>query len=105
MLLALAYSLVRVMFPQPLWSRAMALMSSMWGISTLLGPALGGIFAEYNIWRGAFLVYSLCRHSLCYSTVYYPSLRKTVLILLTKTSLPYLQLTLLILAVLSISNR
>ncbi|SPY94190.1 MFS-family transporter [Proteus mirabilis] len=73
MLLALAYSLVRVMFPQPLWSRAMALMSSMWGISTLLGPALGGIFAEYNIWRGAFLVYSLCRHSLCYSTVYYPS--------------------------------
>ncbi|QAV24212.1 MFS transporter [Proteus hauseri] len=103
MLLALAYSLVRVMFPQPLWSRAMALMSSMWGISTLLGPALGGIFAEYNVWRGAFW-------SILFVGIPYIALLFTILptqnaadIGISKSPLPYQQLTLLILAVLSIS--
>lgn len=103
MLLALAYSLVRVMFPQPLWSRAMALMSSMWGISTLLGPALGGIFAEYNIWRGAF--WSILCVGIPYAILLFTILPKenSADIANKKTSLPYLQLTLLILAVLSIS--
>ncbi|MDX4949747.1 MFS transporter [Proteus mirabilis] len=103
MLLALAYSLVRVMFPQPLWSRAMALMSSMWGISTLLGPALGGIFAEYNIWRGAF--WSILCVGIPYAILLFTILPKenSADIANKKTSFPYLQLTLLILAVLSIS--
>lgn len=103
MLLALAYSLVRVMFPQPLWSRAMALMSSMWGISTLLGPALGGIFAEYDIWRGAFW-------SILFVGIPYIILLFTILptknapdVKLSKSPLPYQQLSLLMLAVLSIS--
>ncbi|WP_286145934.1 MFS transporter [Shigella sp. FC1967] len=103
MLLALAYSLVRVMFPQPLWSRAMALMSSMWGISTLLGPALGGIFAEYDVWRGAFW-------SILFVGIPYTILLFTILPtenntdnIIAKTPLPYQQLILLMLAVLSIS--
>ncbi|MEX5485981.1 MFS transporter [Proteus mirabilis] len=91
------------MFPQPLWSRAMALMSSMWGISTLLGPALGGIFAEYNIWRGAF--WSILCVGIPYAILLFTILPKenSADIANKKTSLPYLQLTLLILAVLSIS--
>lgn len=54
-LLALAYAMVRRVFAEPLWPCALALLSSMWGIATLLGPAVGGIFAELGLWRGAFL--------------------------------------------------
>lgn len=54
-LLALAYAMVRRVFAEPLWPRALALLSSMWGIATLLGPAVGGVFAELGFWRGAFL--------------------------------------------------
>ncbi|MBK4216837.1 MFS transporter [Paracoccus caeni] len=54
-LLALAYPMVRRIFPERLWPRALALLSSMWGIATLLGPAVGGVFAEIGMWRGAFL--------------------------------------------------
>jgi len=54
MLVALPYALTRIVFPQALWPRAMAMISGMWGIATLLGPALGGIFAELAIWRAAF---------------------------------------------------
>lgn len=53
-LLSLSYSMVRLVFDQPLWPRAMGLISGMWGISTLLGPAIGGIFAEYGTWRASF---------------------------------------------------
>ncbi|WP_140185008.1 MFS transporter, partial [Vibrio parahaemolyticus] len=53
-LLTLSYSMVHIVFPQHLWSKVLAMMSSMWGMATLLGPALGGFFAEYDIWRGAF---------------------------------------------------
>ncbi|WP_211465132.1 MFS transporter [Collimonas silvisoli] len=53
-LVALSYAMIRVVFAAPLWSRAMALMSGMWGISTLSGPAIGGMFAQAGSWRGAF---------------------------------------------------
>lgn len=53
-LFALSYAMIRIVFDEALWSRAMALVSSMWGAATLAGPALGGIFAEFDIWRGAF---------------------------------------------------
>lgn len=103
MLLALAYSLVRVMFPQPLWSRAMALMSSMWGISTLLGPALGGIFAEYDIWRGAF--WSILVVGIPYAILLFTILPTENVTdnIVAKSPLPYQQLFLLMFAVLSIS--
>lgn len=103
MLLALAYSLVRVIFPQPLWSRAMALMSSMWGISTLLGPALGGIFAEYDIWRGAF--WSILVVGIPYAILLFTILPTENVTdnIVAKSPLPYQQLFLLMFAVLSIS--
>lgn len=53
-LVALPYALVSIVFAQPLWPRAMAMVSGMWGVSTLLGPALGGLFAELGMWRAAF---------------------------------------------------
>lgn len=53
-LLALPYAMIRRVFAESLWPRALALLSSMWGIATLLGPAIGGVFAELGIWRTAF---------------------------------------------------
>jgi MFS family permease len=54
LLAALSYALIRIVFEQRLWSRAVSLVSGMWGIATLLGPAVGGIFAESGAWRLAF---------------------------------------------------
>lgn len=53
---ALTYAMVRIIFPERLWARGMGLLSSVWGISTLIGPAIGGVFAEFGIWRWAFFV-------------------------------------------------
>jgi MFS family permease len=55
---ALSFILIRLLFAEHLWSRALAIVSAMWGIATLLGPAVGGVFAQYSAWRAAF--WSLC---------------------------------------------
>lgn len=53
-LFALCYAMIYSVFDQRLWPRAMALISGMWGVATLLGPAVGGVFAEMGAWRAAF---------------------------------------------------
>ncbi|AOX47824.1 hypothetical protein AB870_04365 [Pandoraea faecigallinarum] len=53
-LLASSYALIRIVFAPPLWSRAMGLVSGMWGVATLCGPAVGGVFAQFGHWRWAF---------------------------------------------------
>jgi predicted MFS family arabinose efflux permease len=53
---ALSFTMVRRLFPQNLWSRALAVLSMAWGGATLLGPALGGVFAQYTGWRVGFWV-------------------------------------------------
>lgn len=53
LMLGLSYASIRLIFEPSLWPRAMALISSMWGISTLTGPAVGGLFAEHGAWRMA----------------------------------------------------
>jgi len=60
LLTAMSYSMIRVMFPQELWGRAFALISSVWGVSTVVGPAIGGIFAAFDAWRLAFFVLVPC---------------------------------------------
>jgi MFS family permease len=52
---AVAYVLVRRTFPETIWPRALALMSSSWTVSVLLGPLIGGAFASFGHWRGAFI--------------------------------------------------
>lgn len=48
--------MIRLVFDEGLWPRAMALISGMWGAATLIGPAVGGVFAQYDAWRAAFWV-------------------------------------------------
>nr|WP_281378889.1 MFS transporter [Azospirillum oleiclasticum] len=53
-LFGLSYAMIRIVFAEPLWPRAIALTSAMWGVATLIGPAVGGVFAEMGAWRAAF---------------------------------------------------
>jgi MFS family permease len=52
---ATAYVVIRATFPEQVWSRAIALMSTSWSVSVLLGPLVGGTFASLGSWRGAFV--------------------------------------------------
>jgi len=54
LLAALSYGLIQLVFAPRLWSRAVALVSGMWGVATLCGPAVGGLFAQAGHWRWAF---------------------------------------------------
>src|SRR5258708_4920281 len=54
LLSAMAYVLVRNTFPESLWPRALTLLSGAWSLSILVGPMVGGMFARYGDWRGAF---------------------------------------------------
>jgi MFS family permease len=54
LLAAIATSMVPVVFADNLRSRAIALMSSAWGPTSLIGPFVGGALAQYGSWRAAF---------------------------------------------------
>ena len=49
-----AYGLVATIYPQHLRSRVLTVVSTVWGVATVGGPAYGAAFAEAGLWRGAF---------------------------------------------------
>ncbi len=55
-LAGLGYAVVQAVLPERLWAKATALVSAMWGVGTLAGPAIGGAFAQFDAWRSAFVV-------------------------------------------------
>ena len=62
LLAGLGYAVIRAALPERHWARATGVVSAMWGLGTLFGPALGGVFAELGLWRwsyGALAVVSL----------------------------------------------
>ncbi len=59
LLAGLGYAVIREALPEHLWTRATGLVSAMWGLGTLVGPAMGGLFAQLQFWRGAFWVLTL----------------------------------------------
>ena len=52
--LSRSMAMVGELFPEPLKKPLLALISSTWGVAALIGPALGGTFADLDFWRGAF---------------------------------------------------
>ena len=99
-LVALPYAMVRVVFPERLWPRALAMVSGMWGVATLLGPALGGVFAEAGQWRAAF--WSLAPLAMAFAWLamrVLPSREEDA----TTPALPVRQLVILTMAVLAAS--
>jgi MFS family permease len=53
-LAGLGYAVINTALPSALWTKASALVSAMWGVGTLVGPAAGGLFAQFGSWRWAF---------------------------------------------------
>lgn len=53
-LAGLGYALINSALPRSLWTRGSALVSAMWGVATVVGPAMGGLFAQFGLWRWAF---------------------------------------------------
>lgn len=101
MLLALSYAMIRIVFSERLWPRAIALVSGMWGVATLVGPAVGGIFAELGEWRAAF--WSLVPVIGIFAVMAMVVLPKEISNTENKDRLAWPQLILLTLAVLIIS--
>lgn len=56
LLVGLSYAMISATLPAALWTRAAGILSAMWGVGTLVGPALGGAFAQWGQWRIAFLL-------------------------------------------------
>jgi MFS family permease len=59
LLAGLGYAVINAALPRSLWTRASALVSAMWGVATLIGPATGGLFAQFGLWRWAFVAMAI----------------------------------------------
>jgi MFS family permease len=56
LLTALAYATIRRAFAENLRTRAIVLLSGIWGVAACSGPLLGGILAGWGFWRWAFWI-------------------------------------------------
>jgi MFS family permease len=56
LLTALAYTTIQRVFPHRLRTRAIVLVSGIWGVAALCGPMLGGVLAGWGFWRWAFWI-------------------------------------------------
>ncbi|MFE2040304.1 MFS transporter [Streptomyces sp. NPDC059477] len=56
LLTGLGFALIYSALPRQLWVRGSALISAMFGLGNFVGPALGGLFAQFGSWRTAFVV-------------------------------------------------
>jgi MFS family permease len=59
MLLSLCYLAIQQWFAPELWSRLFGINAFIWGAGSLLGPLIGGVFANLHAWRAAFWSFGL----------------------------------------------
>lgn len=57
-IVALCYIAIPNNFPERVWPAVFGAISAVWGIATLLGPLLGGLFAQGQHWRMLFWVFA-----------------------------------------------
>lgn len=57
-LVAMGFVAVGLIFPRRYIARAMAAVSTLWGISAFAGPLVGGFFVEYANWRWGFAFFA-----------------------------------------------
>lgn len=55
LLAGLGYALIQRALPERLWARGAALVSAMWGVGNIVGPVVGGVFAQLDAWRVTFI--------------------------------------------------
>jgi len=53
-MVAMSFVAVGIIFPRRLIARALAAVSTLWGVSAFLGPLIGGFFVEFASWRMGF---------------------------------------------------
>ncbi|HYD36095.1 MAG TPA: MFS transporter, partial [Allosphingosinicella sp.] len=58
-IIGLIYVALGVLFPQRHLPRTFALVTSVWGVATLMGPLIGGLFADAGAWRGVFWLFAV----------------------------------------------
>jgi MFS family permease len=83
---------VGLLFPQRHLARVFASVTAVWGIATVLGPLIGGLFAETGNWRGGFWL--LAVQALIFVGAAFWLLRGTAAYK-TRAGIPWLQLVLL----------
>jgi MFS family permease len=57
-LVAMGFVAVGLIFPRRYIARAMAAVSTLWGVSAFAGPLVGGFFVEYATWRWGFAFFA-----------------------------------------------
>lgn len=57
-LVAMGFVAVGLIFPRRYIARAMAAVSTLWGLSAFAGPLVGGVFVEYATWRWGFAFFA-----------------------------------------------
>ncbi|WP_416898804.1 MAG: MFS transporter [Minwuia sp.] len=58
-MLALTFVGIEGLFPARLTGAVMAVISAVWGASAFCGPLIGGIFANYGLWRWGFHAFAI----------------------------------------------
>lgn len=56
LLTGLGFAVIYSVLPVRLWARGVALVSAMFGVGNIVGPATGGLLAQFGSWRLAFVV-------------------------------------------------
>ena len=100
-LAGLGYAVISAVFPERLWTRAAATVSVMWGVGTVIGPVSGGLFAQFDLWRGGFAF--LVALALLVSLLVSPALSGGGTPVTTALRIPTLSLGLLGFAALAVS--
>jgi MFS family permease len=59
MLLSMSYVAIALFFPRRLAALAVGAFSALWGLAAFSGPLIGGVFAEFGMWRGGFWFFGL----------------------------------------------
>jgi MFS family permease len=104
LLAGLGYAVINTALPSSLWTKASALVSAMWGVGTLLGPAAGGLFSQFSSWRWAFGVLVILTAAMTILVpIALPGRRETADLQTAPTAVPVWSLLLLGAAALAVS--
>jgi MFS family permease len=58
-LLSLSYIATYEWFEEKWWGKIFGIVALIWGAGSLLGPLIGGVFADHHAWRMAFWLFAL----------------------------------------------
>lgn len=59
LVVGLCYVAINTLFPGTHYRRMLALLSGVWGVATLVGPLLGGLFSRGSAWQTLFLMFAV----------------------------------------------